>query len=496
MRRLILLLAAQAVTAPADLGEKIEALIEASPAARRAFWGIHVVRLPSGEAVHGRNEGRLFVPASNTKLFTTALALEVLGPGHRFRTRVTAGRAPDDSGHVRGDLFLEGGGDPTLSAREIPYRAGPVTGDPLGPIEQLAEAVVARGVRRISGDIAGDDTAYVWAPYPEGWAQDDLVWQYGAPVSALSVNDNTLSIALRPAKAAGLPARIALSPPVEYYAIDNRVRTVEGSEAKVEVERSAGGRQLRLWGEIGVQSAGATHAVAVSDPALFAAAAFHEALTRRGVAITGKAVAVHKFPDDVPDPASGAPASAHERAVLAERESPPLVEVLRTVNKVSQNLHAELVLREVGRVRRNAGSREAGMEELRGFLRGAGIEEKEYELADGSGLSRRNVVSPAAVTKLLAHMYRSKHREEWLSLMPVGGTDGTLEHRFRGIPEGRRIRAKTGTVAHVSALSGYADSGRNGPLAFSILVNNYSTEDSEIRRIIDRISSWLVASGE
>jgi len=164
---------------------------------------------------------------------------------------------------------------------------------------------------------------------------------------------------------------------------------------------------------------------------------------------------------------------------------------VRVIDKVSQNLHAELVLREVARAKRGVGSREAGLEELRQFLAEAGIEEASYRFEDGSGLSRLNLVAPSAVVKLLGYMHRRPHREAWLSLLPVGGEDGTLANRFAGQAEARRLRAKTGTLSHVSALSGYVESRSRGWLAFSVLVNNYSGASSEIRPIIDKICLWM-----
>lgn len=494
MRCVAVLLLAQALLAPATLEEKIDAVLESSPAgARRAFWGIQIADAASGEVLYQKDADRFFVPASNTKLFSTALALVRLGPDHRFETTVNARQAPDASGRLRGDLLLIGGGDPTLSAREVPYKKGPIKGDPLQAIKELADQLVADGLLRIDGDVVGDDTAYVWEPYPEGWSQDDALWEYGAPVSALTVNDNSLSVTVRPATRAGDPARLFFSPSLNYLLVENRIITTAGGERKIHVRRNPGSRRLYLWGAIPSKDRGITQLVAVDDPALFAASALLDALTRRGVSISGQAVARHRFPNEAPDLKSGGDRAASRPPVeLARRTSPPLVETLRILNKVSQNLHAEIVLREVGRVKRNIGSREAGLEELQTFLAEAGIEKGECKLRDASGLSRLNLITPAAVTKLLIFMYRSEHREAWLSLLPVGGEDGTLSERFAGKPDGRRILAKTGTVSHVSALSGYARREKGDLLAFSILVNNYNAQASEVRRVIDKICIVMI----
>jgi D-alanyl-D-alanine carboxypeptidase/D-alanyl-D-alanine-endopeptidase (penicillin-binding protein 4) len=482
MTRSALLWLVAGLAAAQPLEQRIQRLLESSSGAQRAFWGIVVFDLEKDAPLVQINANRFFVPASNTKLFTTALGLARLGPEHRFRTTVVALRAPDSAGRVAGDLCLIGGGDPILSARAVPYQKGPIVGNPLQAIEELADQVVARGVRRIEGDLVGDDSAYLWEPYPDGWAENDALWEYGAPVSALVINDNAFTLTLRPA---GHRVELSLSPPLEYYSIDNRVRAGPGLERRIRIERLAGSRQLRLWGTMAAEDpAGAERLLALDDPALYSAFALADALSRRGVAISGRPAARHRFANqDTLAPPGG--------VELARRTSPPLIELLRIIDKVSQNLHAELVLREVARVRRSIGSREAGLEESRQFLAEAGVEETGYRFEDGSGLSRLNLVTAHTVVRLLRHMYRSPHREAWLGLLPVGGEDGTLNNRFDGNPAARRIRAKTGTLSHVSALSGYADSPSRGRLAFSILVNNYNAPASEIRDVIDRIGLLL-----
>jgi D-alanyl-D-alanine carboxypeptidase/D-alanyl-D-alanine-endopeptidase (penicillin-binding protein 4) len=484
---LLLLLCSEC--APAQtLATRIQRILETPGAGTGAFWGIHVVDAETGVVRFRHDAGRYFVPASNTKLFTTALALVRLGPDHRFVTTVTASAAPDSHGTIRGDLRLAGRGDPMLSARAVPYQNSPILGDPLQAIEALAEQTVAAGVRNVNGDIVGDDTAYVWTPYPEGWAQEDGLWDYGAPASALTISDNTVVLTVHPSSAGAL---LTVSPPLEYYSVDNRVRVGPGLEHRVRLDRLPGSRQLRLWGTLPAEGPPKRFLLAIDDPALYAATAFANALGRRGVAITGRPAAHHRFVNEVPDLLRGAEPAWEDGFELARRSSPPLFEILRIIDKVSQNLHAELVLREVGRFRRNMGTREAGLEEMKEFLSEIGIETDAYKFHDGSGLSRLNLVTPESVTRLLRFMYRSPQRENWLSLLPLGGEDGTLSTRFQGSPEARRIRAKTGTLNHVGALSGYADSKSRGRLAFAVLANNYRGPDSELRTIIDKICMVL-----
>lgn len=487
MRFLALLVLLVPLRAQPALDRKIDPIIESAPVAARAFLGIEVVELKTGRVLYGRNADRFFVPASNMKLFTTALALVRLGPDYRFETRVVSDAAPDAQGVLRGGLVLAGGGDPSLSGRVIPYQKDAKGGPPLGPIEALADQVVSAGVRRVEGDIVGDDMAYPWEPYPDGWAFDDGIWDYGAPVSALTVNDNSLTVSIRPAHPGQL-AHLSLSPALEYYAIDNRVLTVERGETKVQVERLPGSRQIRLWGTVSASNGGDAEILAIDDPALYAACALYDALTRRGVAVVGRPMVRHRFlSEDL--------AATPGLQTLAVRRSPPLVELLRVVDKVSQNLHAELMLREVGRVRRNEGTRKSGLEEMKSFLEEAGIPAGDVHFEDGSGLSRLTLVTPRALARLLAYMNGTPLRDAFRGLLPIAAEDGTLAHRFHagGVSsvEGR-IVAKTGSLSHVAALSGYADSTSLGPLAFSIVVNNSNTPASEIRQVIDKIALALL----
>ncbi|MBZ5609232.1 MAG: D-alanyl-D-alanine carboxypeptidase/D-alanyl-D-alanine-endopeptidase [Acidobacteriia bacterium] len=470
----------------ADIQSKIGQLIAGSPALSGAFVGLEVLNLSDGKILYQLNSDHLFVPASNMKLFTSALALERLGPEYRFRTEVRADRPVDAKGTLAGDLVFVGGGDPSLSGRSYPYRyrAGSTPGADYSfrAVEELAGQLVSRGLKRVDGDIVGDDRRYVWEPHAGVWSTGDATWDYGAPVSALIVDDNSLAVTLVPAASAGELAQVRVSPAFEYFSIDNRVRTVEGGERKVEFERQSG-RQLHIWGTLPIADPGVTQLLAVDDPALYAAEVLRDALQRRGVAIRGRAFARHRFSDD-----GEAAAPSQARVILAERTSPPLAELLEVLDKESQNLHAEVMLREVGFVKKHAGSRETGLAEMREFLENeAGIPKDSFLFTDGSGVSRSTLVKPEAIAGLLAYMYKSSHRELWMSLLPIAGADGTLAKRFEDRPEARAIHAKTGTLAHVRAISGYVTAPQRDPLGFSLLVNNYDAPAAEITRALDRI---------
>jgi len=457
----------------ASLPEKIQTVLDTATGLRRGYLGVEIVDLSTGTVVFASNADRLFVPASNSKLFTAALGLTRLGPDYRFHTTVVASSPPDNEGRVTGAVSLVGDGDPNLSGRELPYRVDSPRGDGLQAIAELADQVAAKGVKRIDGDIVGDDSAYVWEPYPEAWGMGDALWEDGAPVSALTINDNTFMVRVQP----GDPASISIDPPFEFYHIDNRVRT--GNPKKIHFSREPGSMQLRISGLLPPRDPGLAAILAIHDPALYAAAALREALIRRGVAVRGDAVERHALADDPTEPATG--------FELARRDSMPLLEDLRVTAKVSQNLHAELILRAVGRAKSGAGTREAGLREMHWFLKEVGVTAGEYLPNDGSGLSRTNLVTPAAVVKLLEFMYRSPNRENWLSFLPVGGEDGTLRLRLRKTAAAGHIRAKTGSLTHVSALSGYAERRDGTMLAFSFLANNQSAPAHDVRAVLDRI---------
>jgi len=478
----------------AALPESIQKLLDSSPAARTAFWGIQIVDLATGKTLYELNPNHYFVPASNAKLFSTALSLTRLGADFTFQTRVLSQTPPDELGRIRGWLRLAGGGDPNLSARAVPYRMGPLTGNPLAAIEDLAGQLVARGVRRVDGDIIGDDTWYVWQPYAVGWSVDDPQSDDGPPISALTLADNVLTLSVRPGANIGDVAALSLLPAIEFYRIENRVRTVAaGGERRIRFQRIPGSRDAQLWGAIPLRDRGQELPIGVEDPAQFAAQALRTALERRGVAVSGSAIAEHLYPDGLADLAQAPEPASPTGIELARHVSAPLIEDLRITAKVSQNLHAELALRAVGRARRNVGSFEAGMAEMKTFLAEAGIDPAGYHLMDGSGLSRLDLVTPSTVLKLLRHMYDSPARENWISILPVAAQDGTLSSRFGSTAAAGRVYAKTGTLSHVSALSGYLQRSDATWVAFSVLVNNYGGRSAaEIRGVMDRICNLIL----
>lgn len=461
-------LAAEAARAP--LGVRISALIQKSPEARAAFWGIEVLDLDSHRDLFQLNERRYFVPASNTKLFTTALALTKLGPAYTVQTTVTAVAPPDAEGKITGNLTLVGAGDANLSGRTIPYAVDAEKRDPLLAMRDLASQLYAKGLRSVAGDVVGDDTRFIYEPYGPGWSVDDPVSDDGTPVSALAINDNSISLLIE-------PARLTFTPPLAPFTVENHL--VPGEKREIHLDRDPGSATLRIWGTMPVNDAGKTSSLGVDDPARYAALALISAMRDAGIAVSGSAMVQHRYPGAEIIPLTG--------TILAQHDSPPLVEDLRVTDKVSQNLHAEMLLRQVGQ-----GSRRDGLKALAEFTAEVGIDPAEYSLHDGSGMSRLNLVTPHAVVQLLSYMASTPNAALFASLLPIAGVDGSLRLRFDHNPAKGKVFAKTGSLSHVSALSGYTTRRNGHRIAFSVLVNNYNAPAAEIRAVIDRICALLV----
>lgn len=476
---------APAPAATSALHQRIEKILQdLPPGLQRAHWGIAVKNLRTGRLLYVKNEDQLFTPASNVKLFTTALALTRLGPLYRFQTSIWADTTPDETGTVQGDLRLIGGGDPTLSGRMYPYTPddSPVT--TLRVIEEFADQIVAKGIRAIEGSIVGDDTAYTWSPYPAGWSSDDEMYEYGAPVSALTIHDNIFRIRIRPGTPGSL-ARVNLNPELAPYLIQNHLRTA-GTERHISIERPPNSHELILYGTIPPGDEEFDQFLAIDDPALYAAQTLQEALARRGVRIGGAPRAEHRYnyEDATPREYAG--------VELCRRTSPPMWQILQTLTKISQNLHAEMVLREVGLQTQKSGTRRAALKEMTKFLGQASISADDFLLEDGSGLARIDMVSPLAIVKLLAYMDHSKNSAYWHGFLPVAGQDGTLSKRFPDLPANLNIHAKTGTLSRVIALSGYARKDPADPVAFTILLNNYTVLPADARDAVDKIAVALL----
>jgi serine-type D-Ala-D-Ala carboxypeptidase/endopeptidase (penicillin-binding protein 4) len=467
--------------------------------ARRERVGVLVETLATGDIVYESNADQLFTPASNTKLFTCALALERLGPEHRLKTVVRSSKVPDSDGRLEGDLVIEGAGDPGFVRKgEGPFWTS---------VEGLAAAIVSAGVKKVEGSMVADSTAFRGPPWGGGWAWDDLDGEWAPQATALSVNDNVVRLRAF-AGTNGTVPEVKLDGASEWQeAASPSALTVEnhlvlggrGSDSILFFDRWPGSRNLVVTGSL---PPGATRTEWVSLPAPSEAFGrlLKRALAAKGVEVTGPVRT--SGPRMVADVAGGSAA-----VKLTEVASAPIAELIRGTLKPSQNLHAQLLLLAVGRAAEIAPSEAertqtpartteaAGLRALTEFLKLAGVPPAGVWLEEGAGLSRRNLISPRATAALLRFMACGAHSKEWLEALPVGGVDGTLKARFTTGPGKGNVRAKTGTLAFVNALSGYVTTAGGETLVFSVLANNCTGEGAgeRVRREMDRLVTVLAA---
>ena len=474
------------------------------PAVARGLWGVYAVSLESGRPLYALNQDKLFTPASNAKLFTTAAVFGLIGPDYRFKTTVETLGSLDKYGRLNSDLVLVGRGDPNLSGRTLPYnlhteRKTP----PIQVLQNLADQLVLHGLKYVDGDVVADDSYFVFERYGEGWSQDDLSREWGAPVSALTINDNVIFVEIKPADRPGEHAFLSVTPFAEYYKIDNRVMTTpQGTGPRtVSINREPGSSQLTLWGNIPQDDPGFGEALAIEDPADFTARLFRQLLEERGVTVYGRARTHHTElastqTFSVTSIASGGGDSTRPSVpgplVLASYQSQPVAQDLRVINKVSQNLHAELMLRLLGKEKGTSGSIQGGLEVLRGFLVNAGIKPDQFVFYDGSGLSREDLVTPEAVVGLLRYCHQQPWGKVYEDTLPVSGVDGSLAERFRNTLAAGQVHAKTGSLLHVYSLSGYATTQSGQHIAFSVMTNNSNLPAKKALDTIDHIVERLV----
>ena len=478
---LLVALSAPAVLAAQSLAKRLDRLLDAAPFDRH-YWGI-VVTDTTGKVLYQRNATRLFVPASNTKLVVTATAVALLPPDGTVATSVYPA-GPVDSGLVRGDLVLYGRGDPTMSRRCFDADstlAGACETDPARRLGELAAQLKAKGVRAILGSVVGDGSYFEPATLHGTWEEDDLLWWYAAPVSGLAFNDNSVDIRWGPGAEPGAPGRISFTPDLGDMTIENRTLTVAAEasgEGGLEVGRPG---PLALWvaGSIPLNAPLRTSSAAVPDPNRYAASAFRRALAEAGIAVLGGT-------ESTTD--SARYAAARRGEPLAETRSRPFREWLVPILGPSQNLFAEMLLKQIGRQIRGEGSWRAGLAAERRFLvDSVGADSTQFSLRDGSGLSHVDVVSPLTFARILLWLRRHPSFPIVEAALPVAGRYGTLRTRMVGTAVEGRVTAKTGSISRVNSLSGYVTLPGGRTRIFSIQTNNHDLRGGAMTSQIDSL---------
>lgn len=422
-----------------------------------AEWGVAIQSLVTGEYFYKRNEDKLLMPASNLKLFTTAAGLILLGSNYKFSTKVYM-NGKLDGPLLSGDLVIQGRGDPTISGRFY-------NGDMYKVFDDWADSLKNMGVDEITGNIIGDDNEFDDVGLGTGWSWDYESNWFAAPTSAISFNDNCVNLSVFVNKQNHQP-EITIEPLTKYIIILNKVTAVPNdSVTNVNVYRDMGTNVVTVYGTIKENSDTVKTFVTVNNPTQFAMVVLKDVLRRKGIVIDG-------YPIDVNDMSQ--PLDYSKMKELFTQYSPPLSEIVKVINKNSQNLFAEQLLKTIGLETKNIGTAAKGIESEEKIFREMGINTEGMSIVDGSGLSRLDLCTPRQIIDLLSYMYKSKYFIPFYNSLPIAGVDGSLGNRMQNTKAQDNVRAKTGFLEGVRSLSGYAFTGDHEPVVFSIIVNNFN----------------------
>jgi D-alanyl-D-alanine carboxypeptidase/D-alanyl-D-alanine-endopeptidase (penicillin-binding protein 4) len=463
---LVFAVAATAQVDRASLNKQIDEAL-AAPPLKHAAIGVLVQSLRDGSVWYERNADLRLTPASNNKLLTTATALHVLGPDFRYTTSLYRSGAINDDGELRGNLYLKGTGDFTLEPSDL---------------DALVESVKVAGIRRIAGTVIADDLRFDNTRLGEAWSWDYLQLAYAAPVGALNLHHNVIDVLVEPGRKVGDPVRVSVTPSNGGLKFDIVAHTMEkGAEGGITMARDLRSDTVVIAG--GLQMGAQSNAkVTVFDPGIYAAGYLSQKLRAAGITISQ------------PEVSGRTPSDAVR---IANHESEPLSSLLQKVNKPSDNLGAECLLKTIAAEKNtdSKGTWSAGLGSVRTWLKEIGVEEDSIRLADGSGLSHKNFVTARTLVKVLDRMNRHANAKVFADSLPVAGVDGTLDKRLKGGAAEKNCRAKTGTIEHSSALSGYVTTKDGEPLVFSILVNNQPNGSDAARlaqdTIVEALAAWV-----
>ncbi len=460
--------------------QKLKGLVE-NPRFDAAMFGVKVESLDSGKVIYENAANKLLKPASNAKIYTASLALDRLGPDYKIRTSFYTAKPLTKSGLIDGDLIVYGRGDPSFSHRFN-------DGDYTKAFAQLADAVAKTGTKRIKGNLVADDSFFRGAPYGSNWSWEDFQAYYGAEVSSLTLQENVVDLMFLPGENIGDTIRIQTKPESDYLIFFNRATTVAaGGRPDINVYRPVDQRIVYISGTLPLEGK-AEDSVAVHNASLWFVHSLRNALLDRGIKVDGELQTMNWLDRETN------PFIASNYTEIAHIESRPMAELVKQMMKPSQNLYAQLLLLQVAeKVRtpeqKNATSESVGLKEMKKFLSEVGIPNGDVLLEEGSGLSRGALLKPAATVHLLKHMNKHAHAAAFFDSLPIAGVDGTLRSRMKGTPAEGNLRAKTGTLSYVNALSGFVTTAAGEKLVFSIMLNNFAGADG--RSYTDQLGGTL-----
>ena len=449
----------------ARLVEQVDAILQ-EPALKGGFQGVVVQSLDDGAVWYERNPDLMFMPASNLKLLTSSAVLNALGPDWRFETVLVRTGSIDQDGTLHGSLYLKGSGDPLLSAADL---------------DTMVEQVRGAGIRKVQGKLIGDDNRFDHKRYGRGWPWDNMPSYYSAPLSGLNLNENVVAVTVDPGKKPGDPLQVSVAPTSKYARVTICARTTEkGTKPALTVSRELGSNEVTVDGTLPVDSRSETRKpieVTVDDPTEFTLACLADKLKQAEIETTG---GMH--PGDAP---------RQGITEVSRHTSIPLSEILAKLNKPSDNLIAECLLKALGAEKGKEGSAAEGASVVAAWLKSLGADPTGLVMVDGSGLSRYNLVSPRTIAAVLKAMSSHPLGRVWADSLPIAGVDGTLRNRLKGTAAAQNVHAKTGSISNASSLSGYVTTKDARRLLFVILMNNQTTESDVPRAVQDKIVTLL-----
>ena len=441
-----------------------------------AHWGVLITSLKSGEVIYARNEKKMFMPASNMKLFTTSSALTLLSPDYRYYTELVTDGYVKDSVLI-GDVILIGSGDPTISGR---YNEGKVT----ETFEQWADSLKLLGIKKIQGSLIGDDNCFDDQFYGAGWSADYETDYYAAQISGVSFNDNCVDFRVVPSARVADVCSLSWTPDTKYITAINQTVTAPASDSINEIKylRKRGTNLIYVKGKLSQEKLPQTESVAIDNPTLYTMSVLKEVFESKGIAVFGIPLDVDDLKDSL---------NYFQTKHLASFTSVPYSTIMKTIHKPSQNFYAEQVFRTIGKEKLGIGSVDSARTVVKPILAEWGVDTARIRIADGSGLSRVNLVTPSDIVSVLNAMYKGKYFLTFYESLPVAGVDGTLKERMRGTKAEGNVHAKTGFVNYVRSLSGYVTSVDGEMFSVSMIANHYTVPTKMAEKIQDEVCVML-----